>query len=122
MHHQLVSFATDITDSDWNQVLEKNDNGGKPELVLFATTYCPVCTRLENNVLSRPDVRDELKSHYVFYTVDLSSETQEIHDRTEKLGIPYVPVMIRYDAFGRETARASYMDADEMIDWLKAGE
>ncbi len=121
MHHPLASLATDITDSNWDDVVQSNHVAGRPSLVLFTTSSCGYCRALESKVLSRDDVKAELK-HYAVYSVDLSSETEEIHDQAVKHGVNYVPVLIRYDAFGRETGRASYMDASAMMDFLTAGE
>ena len=122
MEHPLAAIATDITNQDWDSVVQDNHVAGRPSLVLFTTSSCGYCRALESKVLSRDDVRAELKQHYAVYNVDLSSETEEIHDQATKHGINYVPVLIRYDAFGRETARASYMGPSEMMDFLAAGE
>jgi thioredoxin-related protein len=122
MQHPLASMAKDITDSDWDSVVQGNHVAGRPSLVFFSTTSCGYCRAMESKVFSRDDIKAELKQHYAFYTVDLSSQTQEIHDEAVKHGINYVPVLIRYDAFGRETGRASYMDASQTMDFLTAGE
>jgi thioredoxin-related protein len=122
MQYPLSSMAKDITDSDWDQVVQNNPVQGRPSLVFFSTTSCGYCSAMESKVFSRDDVKDELKQHYTFYTVDLSSETEEIHDEAVKHGVNYVPVLIRYDAFGRETGRASYMDAQRTMEFLNAGE
>jgi thioredoxin-related protein len=122
MQHPLASFATDITNSDWSDAIAKSREAGKPALVLFSTTSCPYCRRLESDVLTRDDVKAELKAHYMFYTVDLSCMTQDVADHASRLGINGVPLMIRYDASGRETARANFMDAKSMMEWLEDGE
>jgi thioredoxin-related protein len=115
-------MAKDITDKDWDSVVQDNPAPGKPSLIFFSTTSCGYCRAMESKVFSRDDVKAELKQHYTFYTVDLSSETEDVHDEAEKHGIHYVPVLIRYDAFGRETGRASYMTPSETMDFLTAGE
>jgi thioredoxin-related protein len=122
MQHPLSSMAKDITSSDWDKVVQDNHVAGRPSLVFFSTTSCGYCRKMEADVFSRDDVKAELKDHYAFYTVDLSSENEEIHDQAEKHGINYVPVLIRYDAFGRETGRASYMGPREMMEFLTGGE
>ena len=122
MEYPLSSIATDITSKDWDSVVQSNAPGGRPSLVFFSTTECGYCRKMESTVFSRDDVKEELKQHYTFYTVDLSSETEEIHDEAVRHGINYVPVLITYDKFGRETGRASYMDARQMMAFLRAGE
>jgi thioredoxin-related protein len=122
MQHPLASMAKDITSSDWDQVVQDNHVAGRPSLVFFSTSSCGYCRAMEDKVFSRDDVKAELKQHYAFYTVDLSSETEEIHDRAVRHGINYVPILIRYDAFGRENGRASYMGPSEMMDFLVGGE
>jgi thioredoxin-related protein len=122
MQHPLSSMAKDITDSDWDRVVQDNHVAGRPSVVFFSTSSCGYCRAMESKVFSRDDVKAELKQHYAFYTVDLSSETEEIHDQAVRHGINYVPVLIRYDAFGRETGRASYMGPSETMDFLTSGE
>ncbi len=122
MQYPLSSMAKDITSSDWDQVVQNNAAPGRPSLVFFSTTSCGYCRAMESKVFSRDDVKQELKEHYRFYTVDLSSEDEATHDQAVKHGVNYVPVLIRYDAFGRETGRASYMDAQRTMEFLTAGE
>ena len=122
MQYPLSSMAKDITDKDWDEVVQNNPVQGRPSLVFFSTTSCGYCRAMESKVFSRDVVKAELKQHYAFYTVDLSSETEEIHDRAVRHGINYVPILIRYDAFGRENGRASYMGPSEMMDFLVGGE
>ncbi len=121
MQHPLLAIASDITSSDWDQVVQENHVAGRPSLVIFTTTSCGYCRAMESKVFSRDDVRAELK-HYAVYNVDLSAETEEIHDQAERHGIRCVPTLIRYDAFGRETGRASYMNADQTMEFLASGE
>jgi thioredoxin-related protein len=121
MQHPLNAIAADITSSDWDKVVQENHVSGRPSLVIFTTTNCGYCRAMESKVFSRDDVRAELK-HYAVYSVDLSSETEEIHDQACSHGVNYVPVLIRYDAFGRETGRASYMNADQTMAFLTSGE
>jgi len=121
MQHPLAGMAKDITSSDWDSVVQDNHVAGRPSLVFFSTSSCGYCRKMEADVFSRDDVKAELK-HYAFYTVDLSSETEEIHDQAARHGINYVPVLIRYDAFGRENGRASYMGPSEMMEFLVGGE
>jgi thioredoxin-related protein len=122
MQHPLSGMAKDITDKDWDTVVQDNPAPGKLSLVFFSTTSCGYCRAMESKVFSRDDIKAELKQHYTFYTVDLSSENEEIHDEAMKHDINYVPVLIRYDAFGRETGRASYMSPSQTMDFLNAGE
>ena len=77
---------------------------------------------LHDNTLARSDVQEELRGHYRFVKVDLTSPTPAAQAHAEKLGIHAIPTMIRYDADGREADRTHYLNPQQMIEWLKQGE
>lgn len=118
----LTKFAPDPADAAWSQAVQLSRDSGKPALVLFSANWCPTCQSLSQNVLTRDDIMQELDDHYVFYVVDLTDPTPAVAARSRKFGVHYIPQLIRYDKDGNETARANFMDADQLIQWLKAGE
>jgi thioredoxin-related protein len=72
--------------------------------------------------LSKDSVQEELSRSYNFYTVDLTNPTRETEERARKMGVTGIPVMIRFDAKGKETDRTYALPPDQLINWLKAGE
>jgi len=122
LFHPPTTFAADGVSTDWDSAVQRGHDAGEPTLVLFTAEWCPACQWLHSQVLSRGDVRDELNRHYNVFTVNMTRPTHadEIHARNCRVG--GYPQLIRYDVDGHETARTYAMDADSMIEWLKAGE
>jgi thiol:disulfide interchange protein len=120
--HPLTKFAPDPADADWTQAVQLSRETGEPAVVLFSASWCPTCQSLSQNVLSRDNVMHELNAHYIFYHVDLTNPTPAASARARRFGVSGIPLLVRYDKDGNETARANFMDADQMIAWLKAGE
>jgi thiol:disulfide interchange protein len=122
MKHPSTQFVADGSDSQWDEVARFSHSAKRPAVVLFTADWCPTCRALHGDVLSRSDVQHELFSHYGFCTVDLSNPSPQAQKHAQDCGVSGIPLMIRYDANGKETDRAHYLDPDEMIAWLKAGE
>jgi len=120
--HPSTRFAADGADVAWDYAVRTSQNSGQPTVVLFTANWCPACQMLHGDVLSRGDVRQELSSHYSFYTVDLSRPSPQVQAHARKLGVNAIPQLIRYDKNGDETDRANYLDPQQMIAWLRAGE
>jgi hypothetical protein len=59
-------------------------------------------------------VQGELSRRYSFYTVDLSNPSPSAAAHARKFGASGIPLLIRYDADGKETGRANFMDAEGM--------
>jgi thiol:disulfide interchange protein len=121
MHHS-TTFAADGIDPDWDAAVQHSQGSGQPTVVLFTAGWCPACQSLHANVLSRGDVQQELESHYNFYMVDLTNPSPQVQEHARKFGVRYIPLLIRYDANGKETDRTNYLQADQLIAGLKAGE
>jgi thiol:disulfide interchange protein len=119
--HPSTTFAADGVDAHWDTVANRCKDSGRPTVVLFTAGWCPHCRDLEDNTLSRNDVQQELE-HYNFYVFDLTNPSSTAQAHSRQLGVSGVPQLIRYDASGHETDRKYGMDAEQMIDWLKAGE
>lgn len=120
--HPSTTFAADGIDSSWDAAARRSQAAGKPSIVLFTADWCPYCRKLESDVLSQSEVQWELQRHYSFYTVDLTNPSQEVRIHASKLGVSGIPLLIRYDADGKETARTNGLDTQSMVAWLKAGE
>jgi thiol:disulfide interchange protein DsbD len=120
--HPSTKFAVDGTDERWDTAVRLSQESGQPAVVMFTAGWCGACQALHQNVLSRSDVKHELFSHYVFYTVDMTNPSPEVQARVQSFGVSAIPTLIRYDKNGNETDRANYLNPDQMIAWLKAGE
>jgi thiol:disulfide interchange protein len=120
--HPSTKFAVDGTDATWDYDVRQSQRSGQPTVVLFTAGWCPACQALHGDVLSRGDVQHELFDHFNFYTVDLSHPSPQVQAHARQLGVSAIPQLIRYDKDGNETDRAHYLDPDQMIAWLKAGE
>jgi len=121
MVHPSTTFAADGLDPNWDRNVERSQAAGRPVVLLFSADWCPYCVKLHEDVLSRYDVQGEL-ANYSFYTVDLSHPSPQDIVHARKFGASGIPLLVRYDASGKETARTNFMDADAMLAWLKAGE
>jgi thiol:disulfide interchange protein len=122
MEHPSTTFAADGLDPNWDAAAQHSRAAAQPTVVLFTAGWCPACRSLHANVLSRGDVQQELQSHYSFFTVDMTSPSSQVQARAQKFGVRFIPLLIRYDANGNETARTNYLPPEQLIDWLKAGE
>jgi thiol:disulfide interchange protein len=115
------SFAADGTDPSWDAAVENRDVD-KPTLVIFSAQWCGYCRQLENDVLSRSEIQNELRHRYNVHFVDLTSPTPDVQRHASKLGVSAIPLLIRYDAKGHETDRIHGESAEDLLRWLKAGE
>ena len=122
LHQPSTTFAADGTDPDWDAAVQRSALAHQPTVVLFTAGWCPACQALHANVLSRADVRAELQGHYTLYTVDLTHPSAQVQAHAEKFHADYIPLLVRYDVDGKETARTNYLPPAELIAWLKAGE
>jgi thiol:disulfide interchange protein len=119
--HPSTTFAADGVDADWDAAASRAQDLHEPSVVLFSAGWCPACRSLHADVLPDPGVQEELR-HYNFYSVDLTNPTRAAQIHSHQCGVQYIPLLIRYDAQGKETGRTNYINADELVAWLKAGE
>jgi thiol:disulfide interchange protein len=122
MQFPATTFAADGVDPDWDAAVQRSHDSGQPTVVLFTAKWCPYCRMLESSVLPQSDVQSELQGHFNFYTVDMTNPTEEARDHARKLHVGGYPCLVRFDPNGQETGRNYYMDAQSMMNWLKAGE
>ena len=120
--HHPSTFVADGTDPGWDWAVQQSESKKLPTVVLFTADWCPGCQALHANVLSRSDIWDELHQHYIFHTVNINDARPQVRAHAQKLGISVIPTLIRYDANQKETDRTHNMTAEQMMEWLKAGE
>ena len=116
------TFAADGLSPVWDATVEQSHQTHMPSLVLFTADYCCVCRSLHENVLSRPEVINEINRHYLMCTVDLTNQGSNAVARAQRYGVSGIPVLIRFGADGKETGRTSYLPPGSMVVWLRAGE
>jgi thiol:disulfide interchange protein DsbD len=121
-HHPGATFAADGIDPAWDAAAQQNPGVSRPTVVLFTAEWCPSCRAMHENVLSRSDVQEELRGHYAFHVVDLTNPSPAANAHAQKCGVQYIPTLIRFNADGKETGRTNYRGAQQLIEWLKAGE
>jgi thiol:disulfide interchange protein len=122
MLHPSTTFAADGMDPNWDATAQRCHDLSRPAVVLFTAQWCPGCRMLHESVLSRNDVQAELQGHYTFYAVDMTQPSPSVQARGHKFGVSSIPLLIRFDADGKETDRTHYLEPAQMIAWLKAGE
>lgn len=118
--HPSSTFAAD-GDPDWDFNVQQAQELGAPGIVLFTADWCPYCRDLRANVLSRSDIRQELNEHHTFVVVDLTHPTEAALSREYRMGVHGIPLLIRYNADGKETGRTNGMEANDLLQWLRNG-
>jgi len=66
------AHALGPTWKDWNSGLKEAATAGRPVLVDVYTDWCTWCKRMDQDVYTRPEVREYLSQHFV--TVKLNAE------------------------------------------------
>ena len=122
MFNPSTTFAADGIDASWDAAAKYSHDASRPAVVVFTAQWCPTCRMLHGNVLSRGNIRAELQEHYSIHTVDLTDPSPQARELAHKFGATAIPLMIRYDSDGKETARCHYLNPVQMMAWLKAGE
>lgn len=65
--------ATQLEFLDFDTALARSRSTGRPVLAEFSAIWCPACRRLHEQVLSDPEVRAELRAHFVLARIDYES-------------------------------------------------
>jgi thioredoxin 1 len=79
--------------------------------------WCGPCKAMEHNSWSSPDVQSWMNDNAVFTQVDVDAD----EDTSRQLGIEAMPTIILIKD-GTELKRSEgYMDAGDLLDWLKSG-
>ena len=115
-----MTLAADGIDPGFDaQVIEAQKAGG-PTLVLFGANWCPAC-RMMHAEFGRADVAAEL-DHYSLVFVDLTHPTPAAQQHARQYGAEYIPLLVRFDADGKETGRTNSLPPAELVQFLKDGE
>jgi thioredoxin-related protein len=96
------------------EVAEARTSGRQALLVMFEQEGCPGCAHMRRNVLSRGDVQDYYRKHFVNLTVDIHGSVPlrdtTGRDATEKsyaqgAKVRMTPTFVFYDLNGAEIVR-----------------
>lgn len=74
---------------------------GKPVMIEFFATWCPVCKHVDADVLSNEQIRASMKS-FVTIRVDLSERSPELARIMESYQVLGVPTLVFFDKQGKQ--------------------
>jgi thiol:disulfide interchange protein len=120
--HPSTVLAADGRGGQWDAAVEHSHEAHMPSIVLFTADWCPACRALHSEVLDRSDVDAEITNHYTMLTVDLTNPNMAARERASKYGVSGIPLLIRFNADGKETDRTHFLPPDRMMTWLREGE
>lgn len=97
-----------------SELAEARSYGKKAILVMFEQEGCPGCAYMRKNVLSRRDVQDYFRQHFVNFSLDLYSSVpvkdfsgSELTEKTysQNIKVRATPTFVFYDLGGAEIVR-----------------
>ncbi len=89
---------------------------GKGLLVSFFAEWCDECRRLERDTLRDPEIRRAVVNRFVPLRIDLTEETRENREQSERYAVSRVPSLLVLDASGRELYRfEAYVPRDTLL-------
>jgi thioredoxin-related protein len=118
------AHAAAPTWKDWNSGLKEAATAGKPVLVDVYTDWCTWCKRMDQDVYTRPEVRDYLSGHFVMVKLNAEYSTPARYDgkqytsRTlaERFRVNGYPTTIFLRADGNHIANVpGYVPADRFL-------
>lgn len=72
---ETFAFAQEFSyHRQWQNTFEQAKKKKKPLMVLFVTKTCPWCKKLENQVLSKPEITDFLQKNFILVLLDKDSD------------------------------------------------
>jgi thioredoxin family protein len=96
---------------------------GKGLLVSFFAEWCDECRRLERDTLRDPEIRRVVVGRFVPLRIDLTEETRENREQSERYAVSRVPSLLVLDAAGRELYRfEAYVPPDTLLGVLAPAE
>jgi len=109
---------------DWNTGLKEAASAGRPVLVDVYTDWCTWCKRMDQDVYTRPEVREYLSQHFVMVKLNAEYSTPARYDgkqytsRTlaERFRVNGYPTTIFLRADGNHIANVpGYVPADRFL-------
>lgn len=95
------------------ELAKKHD---KQVLVLFSAEWCGWCTKMKDEVLTKPEIKEEIKN-YIFVVVDCDKDKAA----ARKFGVGVIPANLVTDAKELKVKfKAGYMSSDDYLKWLNS--
>lgn len=95
--------------------LEQASHEDKPVVLFFTGTgWCGWCTKLEQEVLHRPEFLQEASRHFVFAVIDFpqhggdAAQQQQNRALMQKYGVRGFPTLVILDSHGNLLGKAGY--------------
>ena len=85
---------------DLQKKLRSAKNAGKPVMIEFYASWCPVCRKVDQTVLSDRDVQASMRG-FTAIRVDVSETNASLNRMMEEYQVYGVPTMIFYDKNGK---------------------
>lgn len=99
--------------SSYEDAVKQSEATGKPLLILFSAEWCSWCKKLQSQVLTHPEVKEEMK-RFVLLKVDVDQDKST----TQKFGVQGIPAYRKVQ--GNNIAKGEgYKEPAEFIQWLK---
>ncbi len=120
--HDAGTHFFDQTFGDFTEELETaRDEGKLGILIMFEMDECPFCERMRLTVLSRPEVQDYFKQHFLIFSVDIEGDVEIVDFQgttmtmkafaTKQFRVRATPVFQFFDLNGDPIKRARYTGA-----------
>ena len=117
------SGSTGIDWKDFNEGLVEASSLSKPMIVLYETSWCSWCKKLNKTTLSDPEVARKINESFVAVKIDgegsgiINYKDQKLTERefTKSLGVRGFPTTIFFDSNGEViSGQPGYLDAEQM--------
>lgn len=86
--------ATGLPAIALESALRQSANSNKPVFLNVSAYWCPACRKLDNDVLSNPQVKQKIEDDYIFTRIDIDSdEGQKVARRYNVKGTPSLIIL-----------------------------
>lgn len=111
----LLAQSINFEENDWNGVLAKAKETGKPIFVDTYTNWCQPCKWMDKHVFVHPDVGAFFNQHYISYKLNM--EQGEGMAFAEEYHVTSYPTFLYFDAEGTLVHRiVGAYDAEALIE------